>query len=418
MRDKAYVIDYEIVSPLGIGKEKFAKSILEDKSSIDFIKNFYSQGLETNIAAEIRENLSEFYLNEPEQLKEKIKKDRRLELIVTAFNIIKDRIQPYAKNITPERAGVIMGVGAETGLFNFLDFLIPLLNKNQDFDIKQYNNFFQPYDIFSIYIAEKLKLARFQQSVMTACAASNQAIGLAADYIKNNLADFVVAGGTDSIINTISFIAFEKLGTLASPANPVQQSCKPFDVIRNGTIAGEAAGLVILASEEFITKNNIKPLFEIVGFGQSLDAYMITAPSPDGSGMKKAMLKAMHDANLTTKDIQHINAHGTGTRLNDEAEATAIYEVFGENLENIIINSTKDRHGHAIAAAGIQEFAVVATSLTHNYIPHILNLKNPIEIPFFNPLKDQGINKKIKFAMTTNYGFGGVNSALIIKNLL
>ena len=277
--------------------------------------------------------------------------------------------------------------------------------------------YFNPYDIHAIYLAEKLELAAFQKSILTACTSSNQAINFAANSIQNHEADVVLCGGTDSIINLPAFVSFDKLGALAPQSETIGQTCKPFDIQRNGTLASEASGLCVLASEKFVRQNNLQPKFEVIGFANTLDAYKITAPEPTGKGIKRVLQKALENANISPNDIDYINLHGTGTYLNDSAEANAFNDFFGKSLQKIHVSSTKDRHGHAIASAGIQEFAVLCASMEENLIPHTINLKNPIEKDFFKPLKNKNIKTEINIGMTCNYAFGGINSALIIKKI-
>ena len=214
-----------------------------------------------------------------------------------------------------------------------------------------------PYDIHSLYLAEKFKAGAFQKSILTACVSSTQAIALGYESILNKEAKVVIAGGTDSLVNLVPLTSFGKLGVIPETATGTE--CTPFDRNRNGTLAGEAAGFVILASEEFINQNNIQPLGQIMGYGNSLDGYKITAPDPSGISMTKAIENALSNSGLKSSQIDYINAHGTGTRHNDELELRCIGKALGEDAKRIPISSTKDRHGHAIAAAGIQELCLL-----------------------------------------------------------
>jgi 3-oxoacyl-[acyl-carrier-protein] synthase II len=220
----------------------------------------------------------------------------------------------------------------------------------------------------------------------------------------------MLAGGTDSILNNFAYISFGKLGVLTNDV------CMPFDVNRSGAIAGECAGIVVLASEEGVKTLGVDPEFELIGFGNTLDAHKITAPDPSGTSVEKAMRKAMMMAGCGPEQIQYINAHGTGTRSNDEVELKAIERVMGDAAADIYVSSTKDRHGHSIAAAGIQEFQVLLSSMKQSLIPANLNIQKPIETSLQLPMA-RNVKATINVGMTNNFAFGGVNCSLIIKHM-
>ena len=258
-------------------------------------------------------------------------------------------------------------------------------------------------------------LRAFQKSTLSACTSSTQAISIAFDSIRNGRADIVFAGGTDSIINTMALISFGKLGVIPESGSDDEKTCKPFDINRKGTLAGESAGIAILASETFIKKSKIKPIAEIVSIGNTLDGYKITAPDPSGDSMGIAISTALKNGRISPGNIDYVNAHGTGTKQNDGVELTVIQKVFGDYGKEVPISSTKDRHGHAIAAAGIQELAVLLTAMKNDFIPSNMNLVNPID-DSFNLVRENS-RKKIKYALSNNFAFGGVNTVFILKNI-
>lgn len=457
-KERVFVLDYDIVSSLGIGKDVLKNNLKKNLSAEKIIENFYHEGLDLHVAAEISDNLTHYYNDEKEKIMELAQNDRKFELIVVNYYLMKERLHEIFKKSKKERAGVILGIGADTTLFALIE---QYLEQSDNEELEEYinklselstdnkitientennyqevksksdstknlltkfselsiNKYFNAYDIHSIFLAEKLQLGAFQKSLLTACTSSTQAIGFAFNSIQNNEADVVLTGGTDSIVNLPAFISFDKLGALAPQSETLGETCKPFDNSRQGTLASEAAGLCVLASESFVKENNLSPKFELLGFGNTLDAYKITAPNPTGKGMKRAIEQAIISAGISNKDIDYINTHGTGTHLNDKAEANAFVDVFGNDLEEISFSSTKDRHGHAIASAGIQEFAVLCASMEQNLVPRTLNLKNPIPKEGFNPVKNENVEKEINVGMTCNYAFGGVNSVLIVKKI-
>jgi 3-oxoacyl-[acyl-carrier-protein] synthase II len=425
VKKKVFIIDHELISPIAIGKENILKAI-EDKSCGDGeITSFETTGLPFRNGAEIREDLSHLYKHESPELIDLCKLDRKMELLVSCFNKAENRLNSFIKKLDPKKTGVILGIGAEniplkeneTMMTQFIEKkqnavceLIAHLNG----DTKGLNNLANPYDIYSLYLAEKFNAKAFQKSILTACVSSTQALAQAYDAISRGKAEVVIAGGTDSIINLIALVSFGKLGVIAETSNDL--SCKPFDKNRKGTIAGEAAGITILVSEEFMKRNNIEPLAEFLGYGNTLDAFKITAPDPSALSMSKAIQDALVKSNLTPTDIDYYYAHGTGTRQNDGTELKAFTNVFGEVANSIPISSTKDRHGHAIAAAGVQEFSILLELMKNNLIPANMNLENPInqELNLIKEDKKQRIN----YALTSNFAFGGINTVLAVKNEL
>ena len=427
-QQKVFVLDYDVVSPLGVGKSNVLSSLQNNVIAETPISRFITDGLDNKIACEIKEDLSGYYKNEHPRILKAISYDRKLELAVTGYYLMEDRLKKLFEQVAPERSGVIMGIGADIFSVELLEKdIIEYLQHSDDplFEIiYKYNKtkgniniLVNPFDVTSIFFAHKLKLGAFQKSVLTACAASTQAILLGCEAIRHNEADMVIAGGTDSIITTLSFISFSKLGILAPANDQIGKTCKPFDINRSGTIAGESAGLCVIAGEELVKKSGIEPKFEILGYGNTLDAYKITSPDPSGRGMMRSVADALQNSGVFSGDIDYINLHGTGTHLNDPVELKSLKDVFGETLENIPVSSTKDRHGHAIAAAGIQEFSILCLCMENNFIPCNINLEKPIMEQGIDLVHSVNRKRIINIGMTNNFGFGGVNTSLIIKKL-
>ena len=424
--NKVYVLDYDIISPLGTGGGEVFESLKNNICAEAPITRFDASELPIQRAAEIKDNLSRFYACEDERVKEAIAYDRKLELIVSIYYLMQSRLHSIFDKISPGRAGVILGAGADVPNLEYFDKNIKQLIFKPSFKLEEtvlslnkgksrLNTVFNPFDINAIYLAEKLKLAAFQKTVLTACSASTQAIALGFESIMNGEADVVLAGGADSILNSFAFMSFEKLGVLAKDEEGNGRSCKPFDLNRHGTLAGEAAGLCVLAGEKTVNKLGLEPKIEIAGYGNTLDAYKITSPDPAGKGMQRALQNALGYAGVKPGDIDYINLHGTGTRNNDSAELDSLKSVFDDALPHIPISSTKDRHGHAIAAAGIQEFVILSLCMANNFVPCNLNLEKPIEKEAAGLVQGHNREKEINTGMTVNFAFGGVNTVLITK---
>lgn len=424
MNKKVYIIDYDVLSPISFGKENLYQNLKNNLAGEAVVQSFETEGIPFNIAAEVKEDLAYLYKKEKDFIKQVCAYDRKFELTVALANKVEKSFKKLLEFADPKRRGIVMGVGSDVIKVEQFEKIKRFSNKTtssfNELIIEESNKIkhmglFNPYDIHVLYFAEKFDLRAFQKSTLTACTSSTQAVAFAFDSIKRNQADIVFAGGTDSIINTLALIAFGKLGVISESDKKTENTCQPFDQNRKGTLAGEAAGIAILASESFVKDNNITPIAEILSYGNTLDAYKITAPDPSGNSIKKAIEEALKNAKITPKEIDYINAHGTGTKQNDSVELRAIQEVFGKTAKKVALSSTKDRHGHAIAAAGIQELAVLLSCMQNDFMPANINLKKPIDDSF--NLLHENQNKKINYAMSNNFAFGGINTVFILKNI-
>ncbi len=411
-----------MVSPISVGVQNLAVHIEANLHADRPVQRFDTAGLPFRNAAEITEDLQTFYADEPQHLKELCKTDRMLELIAASYGIASKRLRPLIDHIHPEKTGVILGVGADVFPFELFR------NEIQSFatGIKQptaelytelnntgtrLNRVVNPYDLYAIYLAQKFNAAAFQKSILTACVSSTQALAFGFESIQNGEAEVVVAGGTDSLLNVLALASFGKLGVIAETTE--EPCCRPFDLRRNGTLAGECAGFAVLVSESFVQRTGIRPKAQLLGYGNTLDAYKITAPDPEGTSITRAIQDALKRSGLKPGQIDYINAHGTGTKHNDQLELSCLRNAFGAELNKIPISSTKSRHGHAIAAAGIQEFCLLLEMLKHQLVPGNLFMKSPCDTALFLPTEN--IQRNLQYGMTTNFAFGGVNTVLVVK---
>jgi 3-oxoacyl-[acyl-carrier-protein] synthase II len=421
--NKVYIIDYELLSPIAIGADKVIDNIRANFCANRAIQRFDTIGIPFKNAAEIIEDFSDLYQSESERIKAICFADRIFELLVGCYHLAAPRMSQLVNLCEPERTGVILGIGADVTQFElFEEEILALLSDDNRAIIELFtalndtkdrlNSVINPYDVYALFLAKKFNAAAYQKSILTACASSTQALGLAYDSIKSGEVDVVIAGGADSLVNTLATIAFGKLGVI--PDDKVDGRCKPFDLNRTGALAGESAGFAILASEAFVEKHQLEKKAQFLGYGNTLDAYKITAPDPEGDSMTNAIQTALASAEITANQIDYINAHGTGTRHNDHLELKCLQRALGEEAFRIPISSTKSRHGHAIAAAGIQELCILLECMKHKTIPGNINLELPCEAEMNLITENQ--SKEIKYALTNNFAFGGINTVLAIKN--
>jgi 3-oxoacyl-[acyl-carrier-protein] synthase II len=252
---------------------------------------------------------------------------------------------------------------------------------------------------------------------LTACAASTQAIGEAAEILRRGDADVMIGGGAHSMIHPFGVTGFNRLTALSTANAEPAKASRPFDNHRGGFVLGEGAGMVILETWEHATARGAPMLAEVAGYGSTADAYRITDQHPQGAGAIVAMREALADAKMQPADIDYINAHGTGTRENDGNETSAIKEVFGEYATRIPISSVKSMMGHLIAAAGAVETICCVLALREQMLPPTMNLENPDPECDLDYVPNRARPAKIDVVMSNKYGFGGQNDTIIVKRV-
>lgn len=271
-----------------------------------------------------------------------------------------------------------------------------------------------PSDRPAALVAHRFSLGGVNVTVTTACASASHAIGLAARMIRRGDADLVVAGGADSMINPLGLVYFALLGAAAAAPLPPQELCRPFDARRRGMVLGEGAGVVVLEAAEHAARRGARPRAEIAGFGTSLDGFRVTAPEPGGEGAARAMGAALADAGMAPDAIDYINAHGTGTRLNDAAETAAIKAVFGEHAARIPISASKPLIGHLVAACGGPELVFTVLATQDDAVHPTLNLTHPDPRCDLDYVPLVARRLPVRAALSNSFGFGGENACLVV----
>jgi len=272
-----------------------------------------------------------------------------------------------------------------------------------------------PIDRPSSLIASSLGLRGIHMTLTSACASATQAIGLGYRSIRGGLADLMVCGGSDSMIDPVGLGLLVLLSAASTREGDPRALCRPFDRKRSGLVVGEGAGCVVLESLDHARKRRAPVYAEMAGYGSSMDACGLAAPAPGGEGARRAMQGALDDARLKPADLDYINAHGTGTRLNDPAEAVAIREILGEHANRVAVNSTKSMTGHLMAAAGGPEFVVAVLSVVENVVHPTLNLDQPARQCRLNHVVREKKALEVRAALSNSFGFGGQNASVIVK---
>jgi len=255
--------------------------------------------------------------------------------------------------------------------------------------------------------------------VSSACASGNHAIGEAFCNIVSGRSDIMITGGAEAALTPIGLASFCAARSLSIRNDNPQAASRPFDRDRDGFVLSEGAGILVLEEKGHAIKRGANIYAELLGYSATDDGYHITAPLPDGNGAATTMEMALVDAGLEKEKIDYINAHGTGTELNDVAECSAIKKVFGKHAYKIPVSSTKSCLGHLLGASGAVELIICVKTISESVIPPTINLENPDERcdPKMDFVPLEARSAKINFALSNSFGFGGHNACLIVGTL-
>jgi 3-oxoacyl-[acyl-carrier-protein] synthase II len=282
---------------------------------------------------------------------------------------------------------------------------------------KRVSPFFIPSlisDIAAGHVSIKYGFKGPNYGLVSACATATHAIGDAFRMIQYGDADVIVSGGSEASVHPLAVSGFANMKALSK--NPdFKSASRPFDLNRDGFVLGEGAGILVLEEYNHALKRNANILCEIVGYAATADAYHLTSPAPNGEGAARSMQLAINDANISSNQIDYINAHGTSTPYNDKYETAAIKTVFENHINNLNISSTKSMTGHLLGAAGAIEGISCILSIINSYIPPTINYQTKDPECDLNYTPNNAISKEVNYAMTNTFGFGGHNSTLIFK---
>jgi beta-ketoacyl-acyl-carrier-protein synthase II len=256
----------------------------------------------------------------------------------------------------------------------------------------------------------------YATAVHTACASGGQALGTALKVLRRGHADFMLAGGYDSMLNPIGLSGFCLLGALSTDNDTPDRASRPFDATRNGFVLGEGAGFLVLEDWATATARGAHIYAELAGDGNSLSSFRITDSHPSGDGPIQAMQQALADAGLVPEDVDYVNAHGTSTLMNDRSECAALRAVMGSRAQQLAVSSTKSCMGHLIAAAGAVEAGVCALAIRDGIVPVNANLAQPDPECDVNIVRGQSRPLRIRAALSNSFGFGGSNSCLAFRH--
>ena len=267
----------------------------------------------------------------------------------------------------------------------------------------------------SCQVAIQLGLLGYNTAIATACAASSQAIGEAAEVIRRGDASVMLAGGTEAPICQLTLASFCAIRALSTRNDDPQRASRPFDSARDGFVLGEGAGVLVLERMSDARRRGARIYAEVTGYASTCDAYHVTAPHPEGDGAARAITRALARAKLSPQQVDYINAHATSTSVGDVAETFAIKRAFGEYANSVPISSTKSMIGHLTSAAGAVEAAATILALQHGLIPPTINLEQPDPQCDLDYVPNQARPAALEVAMSNSFGFGGINGVLIFQ---
>ena len=419
------IVGLGMVSPLGNNANESWAQLMARQSGIAPIQQFDASGFPTYIAAEVKN-----FQPDPSLV---TKKNRFASRFVwfgleAALQAMRDaHISPGVDGVLANRFGVVAGSGMMTVDFDSLQRFQQICAvdgkidwsqlETQSQDFYQLSDFAKPTANAGLSaLIQQFGIQGYATSVHTACASSGQALGLAMDVIRRGDADYMLAGGFDSMISPFGLSSFCLLGALSTDNATPNLASRPFDLTRNGFILGEGAAFLVLEEWEHAKARGAHIYAELAGEGNTLSSYRITDSPPDGNGALQAIARALKDAGVKPEDVDYINAHGTSTKMNDLSETNAIKAVFGARAYQIPVSSTKSQTGHLIAAAGALEAAFSVLAIQHGSVPMTANLHHPDPDCDLDYVIEGPRERSLGVVLSNSFGFGGSNSCLLFKH--
>ena len=400
------------VSPVGNTAEETWGSLIAGKSGIGPITHFDTSdpACKVKLAAEVKDFDPSLYMEKGDIRKSDLYSQYAMAAAVQAM-----QDSGLEGNIDSQRLGVYVGSGIG-GMDTFVDQCNTLEQKG----MKRISPFFIPMMISNMAagnIAIRFKAKGPSMCVTTACATSAHAIGEAFHTIRYGYADAMIAGGAEATINKLAVAGFTNCKALSTTEDPNRASI-PFDKERSGFVMGEGGAILVLEEYEHAKARGAKIYAEIVGYGNTNDAYHMTAPEPNAEGSAKSIELAVQEAGMPADAVLYINAHGTSTPLNDKTETLAIKKALGEEVAHkAMVSSTKSMTGHMLGATGALEAMACAYALRDGVVPPTINYREPDPECDLDYVPNEARKADIEYAITTNLGFGGHNACLVLKKI-
>jgi 3-oxoacyl-[acyl-carrier-protein] synthase II len=419
------------VTPVGIGKEAYWESLIKGKSS--FQRFSFPERDMSSYRCQIRSPIEGFELSQyvnPTKHSKRLGRTSQFAIAATRLALMDagieieekkeenpDRRQPTGeyqlKKLDPFQIGVILGVGVEA-----MDLLEHFHERFLSRGVRSLSPFGLPNIYLSAitsHVTEYFTLRGTSYAVSTACASATHAMVNSFLQIQGGGEDLMVTGGADACITPYVFGGFDVLRAMSTRNDAPNKASRPFDRERDGFVMGEGAGVLVFEELDHAKKRGAHIYGEVIGFGMTADAYHLTDPDPDGKALGKAVKDALEMAGIHPEEIDYINPHGTSTLLNDRVETKMIKDVFGKQAYHIPISSTKSITGHMMGAAGGVEAISVLLAIEKGIIHPTLNYEFPDPECDLDYVPNQARKKEVRLGLSISAGFGGVNSAILIR---
>jgi 3-oxoacyl-[acyl-carrier-protein] synthase II len=416
-----------MITPLGVGHQAFWDGVEAGRSTAKRIRTFDVERHPTPFACTIDDETYDAgaFVSQRKAIK-LMSRATRFAMGASALALESAGLKHGDRD--PRRSGVVHGSGG-VGLHDqdYLEALTSIFREMQGkpdggnfLEIAQRHlNPLTPLkalpNITAAQIAIEHDLRGENSTVCTACTSGTQAIGEGMRWVREGRADVVLAGGSDAMINPMGLIAFGLLGVLSTRADDPAHASRPFDRDRDGFVMGEGSAMVVLERASRARRRGAPVLAELLGYGCTSDAYRLTDEREDGEGCIAAMERALEDAAVAPDQIQYVNAHGTGTRMNDKIEIAAIHRVFGSHARALGVSSSKSQVGHMVAAAGAAELGACVLALGHQAMPPTINYRTPDPDCDLDVVPNRPRAARLDTVLSNSFGFGGQNACLVLR---
>jgi 3-oxoacyl-[acyl-carrier-protein] synthase II len=415
-----------VVCATGVGRAAFIDALRAGRSGAAAVQGFDAAGFPVRIACEVADTALP---NDAVPAKARKLMSRATLFAAVAAQFARDDAGLALDTADPERVGVAFGAGGMgTVDREFLEVELAALQACQEAGGFTWERFCDAYQrtvnplaairALPNLAAGTLGILQNAQgcnlTVATACTSGTQAIGEALRALQRNEADVMFAGGADAMVNPTGVLGFHLLGALSRRNDDPTGACRPFDAERDGFVIGEGAGVLILEREDFARARGAPIRGRVVGYASGCDAYRMTDERPDAAGATRAMRSALRDADVATDDIGYINAHGTGTRMNDRLETLAIRAAFGSAPPPV--SSTKSMIGHLLAGAGAVEAIAALIALAEGWLPPTINYHTPDPDCDLDYVPNCARAANARLALSNSFGFGGQNACLVLQS--
>ncbi len=403
------------VTPIGNTVSEYLDGLQNGVSGSDFITRFDATNFKAHFACEVKNFNPELGIEKREI--------RRIDLYAQYAMVAAAEAMQQAgfdiEKLDLDRAGVIVGSGIG-GMTTFEQEVTDYARGN---GMPRYNPFLIPKMISNIaagLLAIKYGFRGANYAPVSACATANHALLAAADQIRFGRADVMISGGSEATITATAVGGFTAMHAMSTRNDDPQTASRPFDKDRDGFVLGEGGAILILEELEHARARGANIICELAGGAMNCDAYHMTAPHPDGTGVIKCMQLALKDAQMNIEDIDYINVHGTSTPLGDVAETKAILGVFGEHAYKLNISSTKSMTGHLLGAAGAVEAVAGILAMQHNFVPPTINhfTDDPAMDAKLNLTFNEAQSRKLDVVLSNGFGFGGHNTSVVLKRFV